>query len=340
MAMTVAEHKAVPESKMNAASLKQSVHLLMRTTPVGLAFVLLFAVACQRQHVDASTPRKAAQAFVEALMRNDLAQAKSLAIGSDVQLATMQVAVEMGQVMDRFETAKAKRFKNGKVESMGPDWLTRVASAEERIEGDTAKLIRNSKEIFVLQKSGSIWKIDLSAAQATTPEEFNNAGALIKGWRELAKNIERGKYKSEEELDADLAHVFETVVAEGSPSPAVAQQQQIAQPDSSTPKKAALAFIHALESNDMKVARALAIGADKELADWKRERDFDVAIVHTNAAVAKRFGAGTLSDTRTETGTADSKLRQKRSMVIRQSWLMATANWHNFERPTGNGRLS
>jgi len=116
MAMTVAEHKVVPESKMNAASLKQSVHLLMRTTPVGLAFVLLFAAACQRRHIDASTPRKAAEAFVQALMRNDLPTAKSLAIGSDAQIAQMQLAVQMFQAMDRLESAKAKRFKDHKVD--------------------------------------------------------------------------------------------------------------------------------------------------------------------------------------------------------------------------------
>ncbi len=176
--------------------------------------------------------------------------------------------------------------------------VAEVASAEERIEGDTAKLVRNSKETYTLKKSGSAWKVAIRGeGREPTAADLSWTRTVIKSYRELAEKTERGQYKSEEELAADEAKVFDAAAtaAQGSPSPAAAQQQQTALPDSSTPKKAALAFINALQSNNMKVARELAIGSDEELTDWKQESDQDLAIDRTNAATAKRFGAEIVS---------------------------------------------
>ena len=71
----------------------------------------------------------------------------------------------------------------------------------------------------------------------------------------------------------------------------IAFEQEVAMPDSSTPKEAAIAFIRALQSNQMRVARALAVGSDTDLAQWKLEGDLDLAVERTNAAMAKKFGS-------------------------------------------------
>jgi hypothetical protein len=70
----------------------------------------------------------------------------------------------------------------------------------------------------------------------------------------------------------------------------IAYEQELATPDTSTPRKAAIAFVNALSANDMKLARSLAIGSESELTAAKAYYDFSAALARSLGAEARKFG--------------------------------------------------
>lgn len=62
-------------------------------------------------------------------------------------------------------------------------------------------------------------------------------------------------------------------------------------PDTSTPKKAGVAFAKAVQTGDLTTAKTLATGTDSEWSAVKALSDLSVAMKSLEAAVTKKFGA-------------------------------------------------
>jgi hypothetical protein len=82
----------------------------------------------------------------------------------------------------------------------------------------------------------------------------------------------------------------------------VAYEQEVATPDTSTPKKEAIAFYDALSANQMKLARSLAIGPESALTTVKLGCDLGAAMSRYRGAEAKKFG---------NAATAEKPLREE-----------------------------
>lgn len=88
---------------------------------------------------DLSTPRKAVQAFEDALENNDMDLARSIALGEDQRLIDAKTSHALVRAWSRMEIAEKKRFDSEQAGAKERDiYLKRWIAAEEHINGETA----------------------------------------------------------------------------------------------------------------------------------------------------------------------------------------------------------
>jgi hypothetical protein len=165
---------------------------------------------------DALTPRHAAESFCKALENGDVAGAKSLAVGTQKQLAVLETIAPFVQAFKQLENAAFKKWgEEGRrqltASTSGParfDVFDRLKTDREEIIGDSATLVTtdpkaDDKSPMKLKKVDGQWKMDLGSVQDEGMDDPKNV-KIFKSMTEIAKTtaaeIEKGKY-------ADIASV-------------------------------------------------------------------------------------------------------------------------------------
>ena len=198
--------------------------------------------ASGKSNADLSTPRKAVQAFEDALENNDMDLARSIALGEDQRLIDAKTSHAFVRAWSRMEVAKKKRFDSEQAGAKERDiYLKRWITAEEHINGEMATVgtphfVNGQQSIwggFDLRKVGDKWNLDLEASdiQHFWAGKYGIDQPAAEQWlkeiSEITDNIEKGGYKDEQEaiaaandavtpakarLEADIAAGRTTVV--------------------------------------------------------------------------------------------------------------------------------
>jgi hypothetical protein len=164
-------------------------------------------VACERNRTpDLSSPKKTVQAFDDALTRNDMALAHSVARGDERQFAVAKEGIEIQHLMYRFATAEAKRFRpEDKTDGYNVDtW----GKADQDIQGNKATVSTFLGPSFALEKIGETWRIDLSSSPRIRGFKSANIQNLTTAIRQITEKIEKRHFKNRQEYEAE----FETTL--------------------------------------------------------------------------------------------------------------------------------
>jgi flagellar biosynthesis GTPase FlhF len=155
--------------------------------------------------------RKVAQAFVEALERNDTRSANSLASGNEQQLALAKAQHDFARSFVRMQLARAKKFGGPQASTFfDPSWN----KAEEHIEGNKAT-VKNGVISYSLEKNGQTWKVNLP--ESSGADLLSVASSLTRDIDEITTKLEKGHYKSDKEAeDAFQAKVTALTAAQTS----------------------------------------------------------------------------------------------------------------------------
>ena len=154
---------------------------------------------------DLSTPRKAVQAFEDALQRNDMALAKSLALASDQQLLAAKMRHDGFYALNRSAIAVNNKFGPEQGTEPPVDYAAELAKLHEQIEGNKATVGgKNSFSLFTptfkLERTGEAWKLDLRSDTPPSGEDQAIQQRLLKQWNEITQRIEKGDYKTRQEV--------------------------------------------------------------------------------------------------------------------------------------------
>lgn len=175
---------------------------------------------------DLSTPKKVVQAFDDALARNDMATARSLAIGTEEQLAVAKQKLDVSAALSRMLIAGVRKFDGEeKGKKAADEEKTRWTKVDERIEGDKATVPYGWSGLllphFQLQKDGNVWKIDLqrsldSDSSAKADQKLINVAS------EITEKTQNGHYKDMHEVlaafDSEEKQALATTRPQASPS--------------------------------------------------------------------------------------------------------------------------
>jgi hypothetical protein len=159
---------------------------------------------------DALTPRHAAESFCKAMENGDVAGAKSLAVGSEKQLALLETIVPFVQAFKQLENAAFKKWgEAGRSELIASpggetrfDVYDRIKTDREEITGDNATLTTTDPKAtdrspMKLKKVAGQWKMDLSSVQDEGMDDPKNV-KIFKSMTDVAKataaEIDQGKY--------------------------------------------------------------------------------------------------------------------------------------------------
>ena len=177
--------------------------------------------------------RKAAQAFDQALQRNDMASASSLALGSEKELLAAKAQYDLMQAFARLQLALGNRFAGNQATApFDPDWK----KAEEHLDGEKAT-VSNGPIIFKTQRVGQTWKVDVRGLDAaTSPEAVMTSQRLAKDVNEIEANVERGDYKSDKEVQAAIEAKVAAATGSGRASSPVMAQSGNTSVQSSRPR--------------------------------------------------------------------------------------------------------
>jgi len=186
---------------------------------------------------DLSTPRKAAQAFSDALRRNDMVLAKSLALGNEEQLSVAKMRHDCLRALDRMQSARLRKFAKQQKDQIPDDYDSHLAKEDERIEGDKATIGGGFEwfmPTFKLERVGQTWKVDLRAEIVPSTSAATEGQRLLTEVNKITDNIEKGHYKTDQEVDDDLAAKF--AAAAGRQPPVASETADDSNSTRQTPK--------------------------------------------------------------------------------------------------------
>jgi hypothetical protein len=167
---------------------------------------------------DASTPKGAAGLFFKAMEKGDVATAKTMVVGTDKQVAVLDVLVPFVSSLKQLEASALKKWgeEGRKAITAGPggsggmDFAGELKNAKEEVTGDAATITSGKdpkKDPMRLKKVDGKWKLDMGSLQA---EKMDDPGArrTITAVSDLAKStakeIDDGKYASAEEAKQSM----------------------------------------------------------------------------------------------------------------------------------------
>lgn len=157
---------------------------------------------------DLSTPKKAVQAFEDALQHNDMALARSLVLGTDEQLAAMKAAYDYVDGLCRVLATASKKFGANETDIKTAADCDKIwTTGEEHIDGDKATVKADlglGSSDQKLEKSGEIWRLDLREAKPPAASELAAMQHVANGLKEITENIKKGHYKTKEDVDNDI----------------------------------------------------------------------------------------------------------------------------------------
>jgi hypothetical protein len=181
------------------------------TLPVALCAL---ALLCRPVLAADDDPKGVVTAFFKAMETGDVAGAKALAVGSDKQLAVLDVLVPVFHGFKQLETAAVKKWgeEGRKTLTEGPGGGLNVAeklkNAKVDVKGDAATITpadakpedKNSE--MKLKKVEGKWKLDMASIPAEGMDD-PKALKMFKGMAEVAqqtaKEVDQGKYASANE---------------------------------------------------------------------------------------------------------------------------------------------
>jgi hypothetical protein len=173
-----------------------------------------------------STPKQAATAFAVGLQHGDLAAIKEASVGSAEDYNLINTMARMVGAAGKLREAAVARFgpEEGKkiAASTVPngDPSKEVAESEEKIEGDTATIIKPSASpdnALRLRKLGGQWKVDIGQfpQRQQLSKTIPMLDALQKVLVQATGDISSGKYATADEAQQAIQQtMFQVMAAE------------------------------------------------------------------------------------------------------------------------------
>jgi hypothetical protein len=153
---------------------------------------------------DLSTPKKAVLAFETALARNDLAEAKALALGSDQQVVMAKMKSDGTRALSHVITSFKKVFPKADIAQFPDNFEVELAKEVEQVDGNHATVGSGFNllvAVYKLEKSGPTWRVDLRETRAASTED-SSLEASINNLNRFANDIEQGRYGMAKEKEA------------------------------------------------------------------------------------------------------------------------------------------
>ena len=186
--------------------MNRRLHLAVALCAV-LALLRPSAVA---QDIKSDSPKGAASAFFKAMETGDTKTAKSLAIGSDKQLAMLDMLVPVISGFKQLENSAVKKWGEDGRKALsqnqsgsGMDFDKELRAATEQVDGDNATITSSRteqrKEPMKLKKVGGQWKVDMSSLPSDNldnPQTAKVMKIMSDAAKETASEIDQGKHAS------------------------------------------------------------------------------------------------------------------------------------------------
>ena len=242
----------------------------------GVVFFASVVGAGEGPHPDLSTPRKAVQAFTDAILHNDLDKARACAWASDEQLEDAKYPVDFDEAAFRMDLAAAAKFPGAG--SGAQTYAERWAQAKEITEGEKVSVEPGAfGSAFEVVRTEDGWKVDLRPRTLFTPRGEQFWQRLIKAVDETTRAIELDRYKTEEEAKSDANKKLNAVIA-----------WKALVPESMEQPRAPRAARNGLTPGDRERAREhydRAVARQETAAAAKSETDYRAAIDGYNSCV-------------------------------------------------------
>jgi len=194
---------------------------------ITVVILMLSSVGCVRTAPDLSTPKKTVLAFEDALQRNDMVLAKSIALGNEQQLAAAKMDHDLHYAMTRCHIAISKRFPDIKTEKPPDDYAAGLGKLDEQIEGNKATVkSKLSLDIFApnfkLERIGETWKVDLRGDLREADAELaqhakQGIQRLIQRLNEITQRVEKGYYKTAQETEGAVGAAMDDFLRQSLP---------------------------------------------------------------------------------------------------------------------------
>jgi hypothetical protein len=181
------------------------------------ALALCATVAFNRptfaQDIAADSPKGAAQQFFKAMESGDATAAKTVATGSDKQLAMLDLLVPVISGFKQLENAAVKKWGEDARKTLsqngggaGLDFEKQLKASTEKIDGDNATITSSNpeqqREPMKLKKVNGKWKVDMSSMPAENMDNPNTAKMLrlmSDAAKATATEVDQGKYATADE---------------------------------------------------------------------------------------------------------------------------------------------
>ena len=195
--------------------------------------VLLLVAGCGKQEVArTASPRAAAKAFAESMVKGDANALREVSTGDDASLELLTALAASNAAYDRLEQSATKRFGDPKrVISVGraadhyAKMLPGIDAAAEVVTGDQAAVGVGRNKIY-LKRVGEAWKVDRSMhvppAGSDTTAHLAMTRAMTQAFDEVTNGMASGAYATPEEAAA--AYMGKTMQAVLSQQPPATTQ--------------------------------------------------------------------------------------------------------------------
>lgn len=174
---------------------------------LGLSCVALGASSTRPSKTDLSSPKSAAEAFVESLAEGDVANAQAAVIATPQQMQSVELLATMAGSMKKLTDAAVAKFGEEGAAISGQNVrltqnLQQIEQAQVDINGDTATLSsQNGRKPVTLKNQGGQWKVDMSSMPGT--EQLTQSApairAMAKAASDTADDISADKFKTLDE---------------------------------------------------------------------------------------------------------------------------------------------
>ena len=201
----------------------------IRLSVMSTVFYLVAAVGCAHEpmpHVgiDLSSPKSAAVSYLRAMSVGDLDSLKTATVGTDADRKPAVAYSAMVVGMRRYDQALVAHFGIDAIRDDVELKQKLMEMVEDRIERTQQGAVNETPEeamvapglngqalgkrppIF-LRKENGLWKVDLAETahrdSTLSPESAQRNQAIGDALQRIAREINRGKYKSYEEMQRD-----------------------------------------------------------------------------------------------------------------------------------------
>ena len=194
------------------------------------ALVATIAFHSRAQDISPDSPKGAASAFFKAMESGDAKAARAVAVGSEKQLAMLDLLVPVFGEFKKLENAAVKKWGEEARKGLsqdgqgGPDFDKQLKAATEKTDGDSATISPpDNRDPIRLKKVDGRWKVDMGMLKV---DEMDVADASKK-WRLMsdaarstAAEVEQGKYATPVDARKALEQKLSPVLPQKEPTQA------------------------------------------------------------------------------------------------------------------------